>query len=97
MRPIFLCQRDEDHLLKYLEIFGRPNTDTFPELLEYPYYGKYEELFTCATGDAVPLHIAYPELPPDALDLLGKMLHWNPAERWHGEQILAHPYFNQVR
>ena len=35
----------------------------------------------------------YPKANPVALDLLGKMLVFNPLKRYTVEQCLAHPYF----
>ncbi|GIQ90486.1 hypothetical protein KIPB_013294, partial [Kipferlia bialata] len=36
-----------------------------------------------------------PSAPPDALDLLRKMLAFNPAKRISAQEALAHPYLDQ--
>lgn len=43
----------------------------------------------------LPRHLGdvFPEAPPDALDLLGKMLRFDPDERLTPLQALQHPYF----
>mmetsp|Transcript_26306 Transcript_26306/g.25927 ORF Transcript_26306/g.25927 Transcript_26306/m.25927 type:complete len:87 (+) Transcript_26306:826-1086(+) len=38
----------------------------------------------------------YPKANPVALDLLDKMLVFNPEKRWNVEQCLAHPYFQDL-
>jgi Serine/threonine protein kinase len=40
-----------------------------------------------------PWSTLYPKANPVALDLLGKMLVFNPDKRYTVEQCLAHPYF----
>jgi serine/threonine protein kinase len=41
----------------------------------------------------VPFEKVYPKATPVALDLLEKMLKWDPLERISIEECLAHPYF----
>lgn len=38
----------------------------------------------------------FPKSNPVALDLLGKMLRFNPLKRYNVKQCLAHPYFEQL-
>ncbi len=44
---------------------------------------------------SVPWSKLYPKAGPGALDLLGKMLTFNPHKRITVEQALAHPYLEQ--
>ena len=39
----------------------------------------------------------YPEAPAPALDLLEKLLHWDPAKRLSAAEALSHPYFDDIR
>lgn len=39
----------------------------------------------------------YPEAPDEALDLMSKMLHWDPSKRPTAAEALAHPWFDDVR
>lgn len=41
----------------------------------------------------MPFSALYPKANPVALDLLNKMLVFNPDKRYTVEQCLAHPYF----
>ena len=45
---------------------------------------------TCRT-----LSSLYPTAPPDALDLLSKLLQFNPEKRATIEQAISHPYMAQ--
>lgn len=39
----------------------------------------------------------YPEAAAPALDLLEKLLHWDPAKRPTAAEALSHPYFDDIR
>lgn len=43
-----------------------------------------------------PWSTLYPKANPVALDLLSKMLKFNPVKRYTVEQCLAHPYFEEL-
>lgn len=38
----------------------------------------------------------YPKANPTALDLLDKMLAFNPTKRWTLKQCIEHPYFREL-
>jgi serine/threonine protein kinase len=59
------------------------------ELPTLPDYGKV--LFRPAAP--VPLRCLLPHAPPAALDLLVRLLRWNPAERPSAAAALAHEFF----
>ena len=46
--------------------------------------------------EKVPLSELFPTAPPDALDLLDKMLDLNPATRITIEDALKHPYMESM-
>ena len=46
---------------------------------------------------AVPWTKLYHDAPPDALDLLEKLLSFNPEKRPTCEEALAHPYLTDLR
>jgi len=43
----------------------------------------------------VPLHERFPKARAEAVDLLSKMLRFNPHKRYTAEQCLAHPYLSE--
>lgn len=44
----------------------------------------------------LPLESIFPTVPPVALDLMRRMLAFNPQKRLSIEQALAHPYFESL-
>lgn len=38
-----------------------------------------------------------PGAPTEALDLLSRLLEWDPRRRMHGLPALLHPYFDELR
>ena len=46
---------------------------------------------------AHPHDSLYPEAAAPALDLLEKLLHWDPSKRPTAAEALSHPYFDDIR
>lgn len=90
-RPFFKGRDYVDQLNQILHILGTPNEETLsrigsPRAQEYvrnlPFMPKK------------PFPALFPNANPDALDLLDKMLAFDPSSRISVEQALEHPYLH---
>lgn len=90
-RPFFKGRDYVDQLNQILHILGTPNEETLcrigsPRAQEYvrnlPFMPKK------------PFPSLFPNANPDALDLLDKMLAFDPSSRISVEQALEHPYLH---
>ncbi|GIY22653.1 hypothetical protein CEXT_368271 [Caerostris extrusa] len=87
--PIFPGENEVDQLSKIFEITGSPKQSEWPKDVSVPWTS-----FKFYKG--VPLHTVVPEICSDGLDLLKRMLCFNPTERISCEAALKHPYFRDV-
>lgn len=90
MGPLFSGTSEIDQLTKICQLLGTPS------------HKDWTEFFTLAQK----LKIQLPECPqknfntifnnacPEAIDILGKMLVFNPAKRWNCTELLNHAFFN---
>lgn len=93
-KPLFVGDSEINQLFKICEILGSPNEDSLPGYktfplykIEFPYFGNGSGLEsrlqgTCATNEAI--------------DLLKKMLLFNPSKRISCKDALKHPFFANV-
>lgn len=92
-RPLFHADCEIHQLIKIFEMLGVPHEGIWPGVTRLPNWHEYpnfrpgklkETMMEFMGGDA------------SALDLLSKMLHYDPAQRIHASEALQHPYFNGV-
>ena len=90
-RPFFKGRDYVDQLNQILHYLGTPNEETLgrigsPRAQEYvrnlPYMPK------------IPFQRLFPNANPDALDLLNRMLSFDPTSRISVEEALEHPYLH---
>lgn len=90
-QPLFPGKDYRNQLTLIFQLLGSPSCDDYQSIKsrrarEYirslPYFKK------------VPLSSVFPHTNPDAIDLLGKMLAFDPAKRITVVEALAHPYLS---
>jgi mitogen-activated protein kinase 1/3 len=90
--PLFPGQNYLDQLQRIIAVSGTPSQAdmayiTNDKALEY--------MKSLPKRTKLPLKNLYPEANPVALDMLEKMLVFNPDKRYTAEECLGHPYFEE--
>lgn len=74
-----------------LQILGTPTEETWPGITKNPEFnGKYP------LYHAEPLSLHAPRLDNEAIDLLGKLLHFESRNRIPAKNALRHAYFQSL-
>eukprot|EP00892_Ulva_mutabilis_P004557 jgi/Ulvmu1/2473/UM136_0025.1 len=89
----FKGENEIDQLLKIFELLGRPCPEEWPEVQQG------ENFQTCFPRWPRPSSLSHlaPGLDEDGLDLLTKMLVYNPQKRISADEALQHPWFHDVQ
>jgi len=88
-RPLFAGKNEPDQIYKICSVLGTPTTQTWDEgiklasamQLKFPIF------------KATPLKELIPEASREAIDLMTKLMEWNPSKRIKAAAALQHPYF----
>ncbi len=96
-RPLFCGNSDQDQLTRIFRVLGVPSRDDWPGLLDLP-EGRNVENNMRHLGPPKGLHTVLPRLSKDpvAMDLLQKMLQYDPSERISARDAMRHPYFREL-
>lgn len=89
-KPLFPGDHYLDQIQKIISVLGTPSEDQSKFVTNTK---AREFLFSLAKRKKLAFSSLYPDGNPVALDLLAKMLAFNPNDRYTVEQCLAHPYF----
>ncbi|XP_066366304.1 LOW QUALITY PROTEIN: cyclin-dependent kinase D-1-like [Miscanthus floridulus] len=81
---------DIDQLGKIFAALGTPKSSQWPDMVYLPDYVEYQYVA------APPLRTLFPMASNDALDLLSKMLTYDPKARISAQQALEHRYFSSL-
>ena len=89
--PFFVGDSEIDQLYKIFRILGTPNEKVWPGVTKLRDYKK-----TFPNWGPTNFESNLRNLDPLGLDLLRKMLTYDPAARITAKDALSHPYFNDV-
>lgn len=87
--PLFTGENDIDQLHKVLRLLGTPTEENWPGVSNLPDFKK----ITFPDIKRIPLTELVPNASRLAIDLLGKLLCFDPKKRFSAAQALMHDYF----
>jgi mitogen-activated protein kinase 15 len=96
-RPMFPGKSTVDQIERILDVTGYPSPAQLAAC-DSPYAAEMLASLHEAPQQQQPrrpLRHVLPDAPPDALDLLHKLLHFSPAQRVTAHEALRHPYVSQ--
>eukprot|EP00126_Sphaerothecum_destruens_P001375 Sdes_comp14216_c0_seq1m3428 len=90
-RPLFTGDSEIDQLFRIFRTLGTPNEETWPGVTSLP---DYKPIFPTWAPQSVKELL--PKLDASGIDLLSKMLIYEPGRRISAKQALVHPYFDDL-
>jgi serine/threonine protein kinase len=90
-RPLFPGDSEIDQLFSIFKILGTPTEETWPGVTELPTYSSTFPNFRRRN-----LRDVLPGADPLAIDLIEKMLAYDPAQRISAKEALNHPWFDTL-
>lgn len=90
-KPLFHGDSEIDQLFRIFRALGTPNNEVWPEVESLQ---DYKNTFPKWKPGSLASHVK--NLDENGLDLLSKMLAYDPAKRISGKMALNHPYFNDL-
>ncbi|GAM22109.1 hypothetical protein SAMD00019534_052840 [Acytostelium subglobosum LB1] len=91
-KPLFSGDCEIDQIYRIFRVLGTPNESIWPGVTELPDF--HVNTFPIWTGQ--PLAKFVPNAEPHAIDLLNKMLQYEPSRRISAKAALNHPYFSDL-
>eukprot|EP00408_Alexandrium_pacificum_P008215 CAMPEP_0171230010 /NCGR_PEP_ID=MMETSP0790-20130122/39176_1 /TAXON_ID=2925 /ORGANISM="Alexandrium catenella, Strain OF101" /LENGTH=256 /DNA_ID=CAMNT_0011696209 /DNA_START=11 /DNA_END=777 /DNA_ORIENTATION=- len=89
-KPLLPGKAEEHQLHLICELLGTPTLKIWPGLEDFPLFGRYV-LPTCGYNN---LRVKFPDAPDSCLELLNKMLTFDPSKRASAAACLRHRYFS---
>jgi len=91
-RPLFPGTSDSDQLQRIFKILGNPTEENWPSLSELP---EFKDPFRPEEGTGLNQLLTRLAHDPAALDLVSRMLAYEPGRRISAKEALLHSYFDQ--
>lgn len=93
MGPFFVGSNEIDQLHKICSVLGTPNSQEWPDfhVLAKNVKIQLSEMKPVNLGEILI------RASTEAIDLLKKLFHFNPAKRWSCQDCLKHPYFVNLK
>lgn len=91
-KPLFPGDSEIDELFRVFRVLGTPNESIWTGVTQFP---DYKASFP--QWPSISLSKIITQLDGLGLDLLTKMLVYDPAKRISAKQALLHPYFNDLK
>ena len=88
-QPLFYGANEKEVLYRICSILGSPNQDTWPEGMQLAHLKdiKFPNCYKMELEDIIK------EASEDAIDLMKKMIKWDPKKRETAENLLKHKFF----
>jgi len=93
-RPLFPGSSEQDQLLRIFKTLGTPNAKSWPGVVDLPEFKQADQF---PKYPAQSLKKVVRRLDAAGLELLGRMLQFDPARRISAEAALKHPYFKDLK
>lgn len=94
-RPLVAGTSEEDQLDRIFRLLGTPNVQDFPGIVELPEYSP--DRFPPYPPPRGGLASLVPTLDPLGVDLLNRMLQYDPARRITAQDALEHSFFADMK
>mmetsp|Transcript_27899 Transcript_27899/g.44397 ORF Transcript_27899/g.44397 Transcript_27899/m.44397 type:complete len:388 (-) Transcript_27899:327-1490(-) len=95
-KPAFRGSDSKDQVSEYLKVLGAQSPDNL-KFITNEHARKFVENYTAKLKAENLLPEKYKGMSKDAMDLMMKMLQFNPHKRISVNQALEHPFFKDVR
>jgi len=89
-QPMFQGQSEFEQLVKIFELMGTPSERIWPGVTMLKDWHEYPQF------KPKDLKAKYPVLGEDGIDLLAKLLQYDPSRRLSAKEALQHPFFKGV-
>mmetsp|Transcript_3621 Transcript_3621/g.7354 ORF Transcript_3621/g.7354 Transcript_3621/m.7354 type:complete len:406 (-) Transcript_3621:348-1565(-) len=98
-KPLFKGENYKDQVCEIIRIMGVPSKEDFDAVIQNQHAHRYVKRYLTGLSDTkgTTLKELYPKASQEALDLMGKLLKFNPSKRATVAQGLEHPFFKEIR